>query len=151
MRARSILDAEEFFFHALGRHGGGAQDDERTTSALGHGMQAARRKLLAGAHGAGDQDAAIGGRDLLQGLAQLAHGHRRAQQFDIGAGAALEFLILAPQPRCFERPPDDQNEPVGIEGLLDIVIGAALDGRDGRFDIAVAGNDDDRQSQDAVR
>ena len=149
--ARAILDAEKLFFHPLGRHGGGAQDDERAVRALGHVMQAARSKLLARTHGAGDQDAAVGGRDLLERLAQLPHGHGCPKQFDIGTGAALERLILAPKPRCLQRAADDQDEPVGIERLFDVLIGAALDGRDRRLDIAVTGNDDDRQSRDAAR
>ena len=87
----------------------------------------------------------LAGAIFLQRLAQLAHGHGVAEQFRIGAGAALQILVLAPQPRGFERAADDQNQPVGIERFFDIVIGAALDRRDRGFDVAVAGNDDDRQ------
>ena len=107
-------------------------------------MQRARGQFLARAHWAGDQHAAVGGRDLLQQLAQLAHGVRTAQQLGVGSCSALERLILALQAEGFERAADNQQQPVRLEGFLDVLIGAALDGGDGRFDIAVAGDDDDR-------
>ena len=140
-----VFDAEQFLLHALRRHGGGAQDDEGTIGPLRQGMERAGGEFLAGAHVAGDQHAAVGRRDLLERLAQLAHRRGVAEQFGIGSGATLQFLVLALEPRGFERPADDQDQPVGLERLLDIVIGAALDGRDGGFDIAVARDDDDRQ------
>ena len=39
----------------------------------------------------------------------------------------------------------DQEQPVGLERLLDEVVGAALDRRDRGFDIAVAGDHHHRQ------
>ncbi len=60
-------------------------------------------------------------------------------------GELLEFLHLALEPRVLQGPLGDQQEPVGFERLLDEVIGAALDGGDGGFDVAVSGNHHDRQ------
>ncbi len=40
---------------------------------------------------------------------------------------------------------DHQHQPVGLERLFDIVVGAELDGRNRGLDVAVAGNDYHRQ------
>ena len=40
---------------------------------------------------------------------------------------------------------DHQHQPVGLERLLDVVVGAALDGGDGGLDVAVTGDDHHRQ------
>ena len=84
----------------------------------------------------------LAGRDFLEELAQLAHGNGRAVQFGISTGAALQRFIFALQAAGFEGPAHDQQQPVGVEGLFDIFIGAALDGGDRRFNVAVARNDD---------
>jgi len=46
-----------------------------------------------------------------------------------------------------QRALDDKDEPVGLEGLLDKVIGADLDGGDGGFDVAVAGDHHHRHAR----
>ena len=58
---------------------------------------------------------------------------------------SLQLLDLALQLGGLERAQRHQQQPVGLEGLLDVVVGAALDGGDGGLDVAVAGDDDDRQ------
>ena len=63
-------------------------------------------------------------------------------QLKIGAGAPFEGFIFALQAAGFEGPPHDQYQPVRIEGFLDILVSAALDGSDSRFNIAVTRNDD---------
>lgn len=50
----------------------------------------------------------------------------------------FEFLDLAFETGGFQRPVRDQDEAVGLERLFDEVIGTALDGRHGGFDVAVA-------------
>jgi hypothetical protein len=52
---------------------------------------------------------------------------------------------LALQLGGLERALGDQDQPVGLERLLDEVVGAALDGRDGGLDVAVAGDHHHRQ------
>ena len=41
------------------------------------------------------------------------------------AGAQPQLLVLAPQPRRLDRALDHQQQPVGLERLLDEVVGAA--------------------------
>ena len=57
----------------------------------------------------------------------------------------LEVAHLAFQPRILQRAVGDQQQPVGLERLLDEVVGAALDRRNRGLDIAVAGDHHDRQ------
>ena len=93
----------------------------------------------------GDEDAAVGRRDLLNRLADLRHGRRNADQFGLVAGLEFQFLHFAPQARRFERAADDVDQAVGLERLLDEIVGALLDRGDGRFDRAVAGDHHHRQ------
>ena len=59
----------------------------------------------------------------------------------IGTGvSALSSFTSRLQPRGFERAVGDQHQPVGLERLLDEVVGAALDRRDRGLDVAVAGD-----------
>ncbi len=55
----------------------------------------------------------------------------------------LEPDVLAPEPPVLEGPADGHEEVVVLEGLLDVVEGPLLHGRDGRFDRGVGGDDDD--------
>lgn len=108
-------------------------------------MQRARGQLLAGAGGTDDQDTAVGLGGAVDGLAQLVHAGRAAGQDARGRRQLLELLHLALEPRGLQRAGRDQDQPVRLERLLDEVIGAALDRRDGGFDVAVAGDHHDRQ------
>ncbi len=106
-------------------------------------MHGARRELLAGAGGTDDQDAAVGGRDLLDGLAQEIDRGRMPDQ--CRRCELLEHLDLAPEARVLERALRHQHEAVRLERLLDEVVGTLLDGRDRGLDIAVAGDHHHRQ------
>ena len=68
-----------------------------------------------------------------------------ADHLDSLGGAFAQVLDLAAQLRGLERTLGDEQEAVGLERLLDIVVGAAFDRGHGGFDVAVAGNDDHRQ------
>ena len=106
-------------------------------------MQHAGGQFLAGAQRATDQDAAVGGGHFLQRLTQLAHGGGIANHLGISPGAAFQNFDFAAQAEGFQRAADNEQQAVGIKRFFDIVISPALDGGDGGFDIAVAGNDDD--------
>ena len=108
-------------------------------------VDGARGELLAAAGRSDDQDAAVGRRDLLDGLAQLIGDRRAADQRRGERRELLELAHLALESRVLQRPVGDQQQPVGLERLLDEVVGAALDRGDRGFDIAVTGNHHDRQ------
>ena len=57
-----------------------------------------------------------------------------------GAGAGAQLVDLALQPRGLQRALGDQDQPIGLERLLDEVVGAELDRRHRGLDVAVAGN-----------
>ena len=109
------------------------------------GVDGARGKLLAAAGGPDDENAAVGRRHFLDRLPQLIGGGRMADDQSGQRGELLEFFHLALEPRVLQGPFGDQQQPVGLERLLDKVISAALDGGDGGFDVAVSGNHHDRQ------
>ncbi len=79
--ARAVLGAEQLFFHAVRRHGGGVDDDERPVGAMRLLVQQARGKLLACARRAADQDAAVGRRQAIDGASELVDGRRLAHHF----------------------------------------------------------------------
>ena len=107
-------------------------------------MQRARRQFLAGAGGTDDENAAVGRRDAIDRLAQLRHDAGTSDQRRRQRRHLLELADFALEARGLERAVGDQHQPVGLERLLDEVVGAVLDGGDGGFDIAVAGDHHDR-------
>ena len=91
-------------------------------------MDGARGELLAAAGRADDQDAAIGRRDLFDHVAELVDRRRLADQARGLRSELLELLHLALEAGIFQRPVRNQQQPVGLERLLDEVVGAGLDG-----------------------
>jgi hypothetical protein len=108
-------------------------------------VQDARSELLAAAGGAADQDAAVGGSDAVELGFQLVDGSGVADHLEAHHRALLERPHLALQPGGLQRALRHQQQAVGLERLLDVVVGAALDGRHRGLDVAVAGDDDHRQ------
>jgi len=70
----------------------------------------------------------------------LVHARRPPGQNAGGGRQLFQFLHLALEARGFQSPCRDQDQPVRLEGFFDEVIGSALDRRDRRFDVAVAGD-----------
>jgi hypothetical protein len=103
-------------------------------------VQRARGEFLACAGRSDDQNAAVGGGDLFNDLAQLVDRRRLADYRRRHRRQLLERLHLALEPGIFQRPVGYQHQPVSLEGFLNEIIGAALDRRHGGFDIAVSGN-----------
>ena len=56
-----------------------------------------------------------------------------------------QVLDLALEARGLQRAVGDEHQPVGLERLLDEVVGAGLDRRDGGLDVAVARDHHHRQ------
>ena len=87
---------------------------------------------------------------LLDSLAQLVHAWRAADQRACRRRKLLQFPDLALEPRGFQRARRHQDQAIGLERLFNEVIGAALDRRDRRLDVAVAGDHDDRHIRDVL-
>ena len=101
-------------------------------------MDITRRHLFARTCGAGQHDAAIGFRDLVQLRQQRPEGRRSPHHIGRGHIPPPQFLILAAQPRCFHRATDHNKQLINIKGLFDKVIRPLLDRRHGDFNIPVA-------------
>jgi hypothetical protein len=101
--------------------------------------------LLAHARRPGDEDARAGQRDLLDGAAHLLDGGGPADQLALVADLQLELGVLALEAGRLSRTLDQDQQPVGVERLLEKVVGALLDRRHGRLDGAVAADDQHRQ------
>src|SRR4029077_15801544 len=80
------LGPEHFDLHPLRRDGRRIDDHEWGRRARRQRMDGARRQFLAGPRRPDDEDSAIGGRDLLEGLTQMLHDagiayqHRRIRR-----------------------------------------------------------------------
>ncbi len=108
-------------------------------------MDHAGGEFLAGTGRARNHDAAVGRRNALDLGPELIGDRRGTQKFGRIARALAQVTHLTAQVRGFKRAGCNEEQAVGLERLLDIVIGTALDGADGRFDVAVTGDHDDRQ------
>ena len=135
LRLEPGLDAEQFRLEMLGAHGGAVEHHERTAAAPRTRVQKPRHHLLAHAGGSRDQNAAAGRRDPVELRADLVDGGRLADELELAARLDAELLVLAAQPRRLDGPLDDQQQAVGLEGLLDVIVGALPDGRDRGLDI----------------
>ncbi len=58
----------------------------------------------------------------------------------LGAGAQAQFGVLARHCRGFQCTPHHQQQTIGLERLLDEVVGALLDRLHRHLDVAVAGD-----------
>ncbi len=103
-------------------------------------------ELLAGARGADDQDAAVGRRDLLDRSGAAGSSPASGRPASIGAGAnCLSSFTSRLSREVSSARSATSTRPVGLERLLDEVVGAALDRGDRRLDVAVARDHHDRQ------
>ena len=144
-RPVTALDAEEFGLDAGRIHRRAIDRDERIGGAARARMDEARDDFLARAGRPRDKHAASGRRDLLDQLAQLRDRRGQSDEFGIVAGLEAQLLHFALQTRRFQRARRDMDQAVGLERLLDKVVGALLDRGDGGFDRAVAGDHHHRQ------
>ena len=81
------------------------------------------------------------GSHFVDQLAQLGDGRRAADELGVVAGLQLQLFDFALEARGFQRAAHDMDQPVGLERLLDEIVGALLDGGDRGFDRAVAADD----------
>ena len=102
--------------------------------------------LLAGAALALDQDVRLAGRDgfdqVVDGLHLRRLPHQRAE-LAAARKLFLELLVLLLEGLEPLQPLEPRDDVVVEEGLLDVVLGALLDGGDGVLDARVGGDEDD--------
>ena len=144
-RALGIFHAEQFHLDALRRHGGAVDGDKGVARAAGARMDQSRRHFFSRARGAGNQHAAVGRGDFVNQGAQLRDAGGLAHQFAVIAGLQFQFLHFALEAGGFQRPFHHMQQPIGLEGFFDKIIGALLDRGDCRFDGAMARNHHHRQ------
>src|SRR5690606_32442035 len=106
-----------------------------------------RRNLLARAGGPGDQHAAPRRRDALDRLPHGIDGRRYPDQLALRAGTQAQFGVLAAKLRGLDGPLYDEQQPVGLERLLDEVVGTFPDRGHGRLDRPVPADHDDRDQR----
>jgi hypothetical protein len=108
-------------------------------------VQRARHQLLAGAALAGDQHRDLALAEPADGAEHVLHGRRLAQHLGgqgLRACAPRGVLALA-----FLHGAADQLHRLGqVEGLGQVLEGAALEGRDGAVEVGEGRHDDDRQA-----
>src|SRR5215472_16840768 len=102
-------------------------------------------KLFTAARRTHDEDPTVGRRDFLDRLAQLVDRRGMPDQRRGERSELLELPHLAFKPRIFKGAFSDQQQSVGLERLLDEVVGTTLDRGHRSLDIAMTGNHDDRQ------
>ena len=124
-----------------GRHVDG---DERAVLALAVVVQRARDQFLAGAGLAGDHHRQIGLHQARERAVDLLHRGRTADERH-----ALDLLDVRLARRAglrlAQRAPDDGDQFLQVEGLGQIVIGAAFGRLDGGHERVLRAHDDDRQ------
>ena len=143
--AGAVFGAKQLLLDAVWRHRRRVEDDEGGIGPRGLHVNDAGGKLLARARGAADQNAAVGGRHAIDRVAELVDGRGLADHLGAEARALPQLLHLALQLKRLERAQRDEDQAVGLERLLDVIVGAALDSGHRRLDVAVARDDDDRQ------
>ena len=107
-------------------------------------MHQACGDFLADPCGSRYQQSAAGAGNPLQGSPHVVNCSRVAGQFVREANPRLQDFVFAAQPFCFRCASDQMQEMLGFKRLLDKIDGALRDRGDGRVDIAMAGDHDDR-------
>ena len=144
----AVLAAEELGLEPIGVHRRAVDRDKRPLCPPRARMEKPPDDLFAGAGQARNQHAAAGRRDAVDLLAKLVCRVRRTDKIKVAARAQLQLLVLAPERRAFDRPRDQQQQPVGLERLFDKIVGADPDRLDRGLDRAVAADHHHRHRRD---
>ncbi len=138
---RAARVAEQF---ALGQRGAERRQvhgHERTVGAAAVAVDRAGRQFLAGAAFSAQQDAGLRGGRQRDAFEHLLH-HGRSSHQPGGVFRAGRRRELRPAGHC---PPDRPLGRLQVERLNQVLERALADGLDGRVQIAVGGDDDDRR------
>ena len=139
------LLAEQFQVEALRRHAGGTDGDELASRPGTGAVDEPRHQFLPRSRRSRDQHAAVGGGNPGDQLTQLLRGRGPADEAVRGDRLGPQPAILPAQLRGLQGALHQQQQAVGLERLLEEVIGPALDGRYCGLDVPVTGNHDHRQ------
>ena len=138
--------AEDLALDQGGGDGGAVDGDEGLVPPRREVVDRAGDDLLAGPALAGDGDAGLGGRDLLDELEHLAHARRLADEVR-GAQLlqpSLEGLDLAQRLLALEGVGQDDLQLSRLHRLLDVVVGARPDRRHRVLHASPTGEEDHR-------
>ncbi len=138
----AALVAEELGLEQVARDGGGVDGDEGRVAARAVAVQRARHQLLAAARLAVDQHGGVRVREPADGAEDLLHRRRLAEDLG-GERGVLACTILVRG--LLERTAHERHRLVHVEGLGQVLEGAALEGRHRAVEVRVRGHDDDRQ------
>ena len=145
MGVAPALDTEQFGLQMFRAHGRAVEDDEGAGASPRTRMQHPRHHFLAHPGGSRDQDAAARRGNAIERRAHLVDGRGLTDQLGLVPRLETKFRVLAAQPGRFDRALDDQQQAVRLEGLLDVIVSAALNRRHRRLDVAMAADHHHRQ------
>ena len=140
----ALLVAEELGLDQVARDRRHVDGDEGPLPALAVIVQRARDEFLAGAGFAGDHDRQVGRHQPRERAVDLLHRRRAADQRDV-LSRPRSALVARRRPRPRQGPPDDGDELLQVEGLRQVLVGAALGRLDRRHEGVLRAHDDDRQ------
>ena len=124
--------------------------NKRLISAVRAVVHQARDEAFTSTRRAGDHQAAVGRCNAIDSLPQQLDRLAAANQVGVFASLLTQHSVLSLQGRGFECALDEDQQAVGVERLLNEVVGALLDGTNGRFNRAVTGHHDDRRVRDVL-
>jgi hypothetical protein len=140
---RPLHVPEQLALDELGRDGGAVDLHERPRLARRVLVEGARHQLLTRAVLSGDEHARRRGRHPLHLVEQGADEERPAHHLVPAVDRLAEARVLGRQLHPLQRVPQQQEHAVGVERLLEEVIGTRLGGLHRRLDGAVAGDHHD--------
>ena len=139
--------AEQFRFQERFVQGSAVEGQESAIGPAAGAMDETGRQLFAGAGFAGDEHGDVERRrqsDQLLHLPNLPGGADHFVGLD-GGELRCQLPVFLNQGEVLHRFFHRKSQFLGVEGLLDVIMGSGLHGLDGRIDAAVAGYKDHRQ------
>jgi hypothetical protein len=138
---------EQLALDQLRRDGRAVHLDERPVAARRLAVNRARDELLAGAVLAGDEHARRRGGHLGDAVLQRPQRVRLPHHLEARVDALAQPRVLLGELHVLERVAQQHQDAVGVERLLEDVVGAELGRLDGRLDRRVPADHDDGRSR----